>query len=131
MKKSINGRVNNYTAKFLKYLPLLNSPFLSFFPFPSLLPSEKHLTENARQSKACISECKAKVLEMVMSGCRVCIYTSRNSIIQICCQAEEDGQEVGGTPSANSVIATQSKSTVLYYQIRSSSEGDREQGRGA
>lgn len=86
MKKLINGRVNSSIPKHLKYLLLFNSPFLSLLL--SLPPACKDLTENAKQSDNCISEGKAKVLEMLMSDCRVYIYNSPNFIIQICSQAE-------------------------------------------
>ena len=37
-----------------------------------------------------VSERKAKILEMLMSDCRVCIYNFLTFFIQICSQAEKD-----------------------------------------
>jgi len=67
------------------------------------------LLKKQNKSKDCISEEKAKVLGMLTSDCRVCIYNFPNFIIQICSQAEEDGQEVAGTSSDDPVTAPQDR----------------------
>lgn len=56
-----------------------------------------------------VSEWKAKILEMLMSDHRVCVQNFPTFIIQLCSQAEEDGQEVTGTSSDDPVPASQSR----------------------
>lgn len=71
---------------------------------PSSFPSENILLKTQDKTEDCISEGRAKVLEMLMSDCRFCIYNSPDFIVQICCQLEEDGKEVVGTSSDDPVI---------------------------
>lgn len=57
------------------------------------------------KTKDYVSERKAKILEMLMSDCRVCIYNFLTFFIQICSQAEKDEQKVVGRSRKDAVIA--------------------------
>lgn len=71
MKKVKNGSINNYIPELLKYIPVLNSPFLFLFlSLPLSFPLKNILLKTQdRQSEDYISERKANVLKMLKSDC--------------------------------------------------------------
>lgn len=97
--------------------------FFSSLP-PFLLPSWKGLTANARKkTENYISERKAKLLEMLPSDWRVCIYSFLIFFIQT--QAETDEQEVVERSREDRVIAPSSRKCSPPLSEKRSSEGRR------
>ena len=119
--------MNKVTGLIMRFQSFSNTSHYSAVPFsffpslpPSLLPSWKCLTENARKKTGnYVSERKAKILEMLPSDWRVCIYSFLTLFIQT--QAETDEQEVVERPQEDPVIARRVESV---HRREAQKEGD-------